>query len=295
MEQDDRVEECCYEIEYPSSKKDELIELLKGNDISIFTHIDKEYEYLEEDDLVIVIHNQDTDKYDMEIILDNEFTLVFAGWHAHYMSYEHEYVEMKEDIVDILSGKIGIFTLSTNNRWLGSCFYNGEELSHRTNEKKLLRSNWNHKDTIKEVLTNGGNIDIIFWRLNDSFRFEIRKDGKGKRKYPCRGNVRFVLDEGRDIGSGGFKKYNDEIAYLHYLHIETEESGIYEELFEKIQSDIIRAGYKKIITLVGINKKVFYENQGFIVSTDKFDMDKINDLSGAIIDYTFVMEKSLVV
>ena len=100
------------EIEITASKKDNLLQFLKGYEVSVYSNSDEDYDYLEDNDLMLVVKNPYCDET-LDIELAGEFSLFFAGWHMHYFTYEYDYEEMKKDIILCGVGGQGILSVAT--------------------------------------------------------------------------------------------------------------------------------------------------------------------------------------
>ena len=107
------------EIEITASKKDDLLQFLKGSEVSVYSNSDEDYDYLEDNDLMLVVKNPYCDET-LDIELAGEFSLFFAGWHTHYFTYEYDYEEMKKDIMGLLKDDMGALIVETSEGWLGS-------------------------------------------------------------------------------------------------------------------------------------------------------------------------------
>lgn len=281
---------------YPISKKDDLLSFFSSYDVSEHTNQSEQCNHLEDGDLMLVVHNPYR-KETLDIILSSEILLFFAGWHGHYDIADYD--KMKQDIKGILEGKKGIFKLSIGEEWLGSTLYEGDH-SHFTDEKELLKSTWKHQETIERMATFGGSIDIIYWKPSDTYLFEVaREDEEPIRKFPRRSTVRFVMEKGQSIGSGGYKKYDEETAYIHYMYIEpndeTDIKPIYKELYYVLENDIKNADLKTIIVLTDSEDDVeFYCELGFVMCAIEFDREKITKMdSGVCFEYKYALKKEL--
>ncbi len=284
------------EIEYPAHKKDELLNLLKNYEVKVFSKADENYEYLEDGDVVLEVQNP-VNKNNLGIELTDEFSLYFSGWHAHYGPFEQDFEQMKRDICDILGGKAGAFIMTGSKGWLGSVLCR-EEISHLMDEKELVKRCWWHKETAKQLFAGGGRIDVIYWKPEDTYLFEVSAGNDVKRRFPRRSTVRFIMEGKRVLGSGGYKKYDDSTAYLHYLYIEPSEeydvAEAYRDLFRVLERDMINDGYKEILVLNDETScESFYFENGFQSVEMSYDVSRIRKLDWAEIKYTKQLIKQL--
>ena len=243
------------EIEITASKKNDLLQFLNGYEVSVYSNSDEGYDYLEDNDLMLVVKNPYCDET-LDIELAGEFSLFFAGWHTHYFTYEFDYEEMKKDIMGLLKGKFG--------------------------------------DKFKRL---GGCIKIVYWNPADTISFDVVPGNLTPiRKFPRRSTVRFVVQGDKTIGSGSYKKFDDETACLSYLWIEPseeyDEKAVYKELYEVLEKDIVADGYKTIFTLCDNDEREFYHEKDYQVGKER-DQDVLTDLMGAEVIHDVTMEKNI--
>lgn len=117
-------------------------------------------------------------------------------------------------------------------------------------------------------------------------------------KFPRKQNVRFVTNNGKSIGSGSFKRYNDEIAYLSYIYIvpsdEYSEAELYQELYEKLEKDLQADEYMKVLVLLEDEMELgFWLSKGFYETTMNVDKEKISKLDGSCFQYKYILIKEL--
>lgn len=283
------------EIEITASKKDDLLQFLKGYEVSVYSNSDEDYDYLEDNDLMLVVKNPYCDET-LDIELAGEFSLFFAGWHTHYFTYEYDYEEMKKDIMGLLKGDMGALIVETSEGWLGSSLCK-DNVSHLTDEIQLLKNSFHHGETVDKFKRLGGRIKIVYWNPTDTISFDVVPgDLTPIRKFPRRSTVRFVVQDGEAIGSGSYKKFDTETACLLYLWIEPsdeyDEKTAYEELYEVLEKDIIADGYKTIFTLCDNDERGFYHEKGYQVGKER-DQDVLTDLMGAEVIHDVAMEKNI--
>lgn len=281
------------EIEITASKKEDLLQFLKGYEVSVYSNSDEGYDYLEDNDLMLVVKNPYCDET-IDIELAGEFSLYFAGWHTHYSPYEYDYGEMKNDIMGLLKGDMGALIVETSEGWLGSSLCR-DEVSHLTDEMQLLKNSFHHGETVDKFKRLGGCIKIVYWNPTDTLSFDVVSGELTPiRKFPRRSTVRFAVQNGKAIGSGSYKKFDSETACLTYLWIEPsdeyDEKAVYEELYEVLEKDIVADGCRTIFTLCDNDEREFYHKKGYRVGKE-YDQDVLSDLMGAEVIHDITMEK----
>ena len=281
------------EIEITASKKDDLLQFLKGYDVSVYSNSDEGYDYLEDNDLMLVVKNPFCEET-LDIELAGEFSLYFAGWHTHYFTYEYDYEEMKKDIMGLLKGNIGALIVTSSESWLCSTLCK-DEVSHLTDEMQLLKKNIPYEETLDKLIKHGGCIKVVYWNPADTISFDVNGENlTSTRKFPRRSTVRFVVQNGQAIGSGSYKKYDDKTACLKYLWVEPsaeyDEKIVYEELYHVLEKDMIADGYKVIFTVCDEEESVFYKKNGYSIAEER-DADRLIDLLGADVIHDMTMEK----
>lgn len=281
------------EIEITTSKKEDLLQFLKGYEVSVYSNSDEGYDCLEDNDLMLVVKNPYCEET-LDVELAGEFSLFFAGWHTHYFTYEYDYEEMKKDIMGLLKGDLGALTVETSEGWLGSSLCK-EDVSHLTDEMELLKNSFHHAETVDKFKRLGGRIKIVYWNPTDTLSFDVVSgELTPLRKFPRRSTVRFAVQNGKTIGSGSYKKYDDETACLKYLWIEPsaeyDRDTVYEEMYCVLEKDIIADGYKFILVVCDEEESSFYKENGYAIAEER-DTDRLKDLLGADVIHDMTMEK----
>lgn len=78
MENDNKPQGYYDEIEITASKKDDLLQLLSDYEVNVYSNADEGYDYLEENDLMLVVQNPYCNET-LNIELAGEFSIFFAG------------------------------------------------------------------------------------------------------------------------------------------------------------------------------------------------------------------------
>ena len=173
MSDDNNLQNYDDDIEITASKKDDLLHFLSGYDVKVYSNTDEGYDYLEEDDLMLVVNNPYCDE-EIYIELGWEFTLSFSTWHTHYLATEYGYEKMKKDILKLLNGDMGVVIVDSDRGWHSSCLFNGDA-SHFKDGKSLLKELSYDKETIKNYVELGVRVRIIYWNPEDTISFDIKK------------------------------------------------------------------------------------------------------------------------
>lgn len=117
-----------------------------------------------------------------------------------------------------------------------------------------------------------------------------------KRKYPRIGTVRFITEEGKNIGSGCYKKYDNDIVCLTYMYVEPsaeyDVEAIYNELYYIIEKDIVADGYKTIFVLCDKKNYNFYKKKGYEIGQER-DKDKMAEIMGTYVIHDITVEKNI--
>ena len=155
------------EIESTASKKDELLELLKNYTVTAHTNEEDEFDYLENDDVTLVVANP-LGGEELQIELGAEFSLFFELWQFHYSAYESDYAQMKKDILTLTGGNAGALSFFTDGKWIGSTFC-PEVPAADAKSTDLIAKYWAREDDSpaqknkKTLLTRGGEIRFTCW------------------------------------------------------------------------------------------------------------------------------------
>lgn len=143
------------DTEFVQSKKRELLELLKEQDVKC--EIQGEYEY-------IVIKNPYCEDRGLEICFDDAgFLLLFGGWHGHYDYYEDDYDNLKESIVGILNGDCYALSAINDNKIHCSTLRLGD-VSKYSSVEEIIKDDYNYFSVILEdALKLGYSIQVTTW------------------------------------------------------------------------------------------------------------------------------------
>ncbi len=153
----------------PIDKKEAICTLLQSLNCSYEIHTsgsDKEYAYLQEQDICITVLHSNRD-YPLYIDLENEgeFTLSYYKWHAHYFNVEWDYNQLCQDLADILNNRKCVVVISSSERWLRSAL----------SETKLDK-NYDVQNDIKELSKEAqteikelkGTVELFYWDIKEN-------------------------------------------------------------------------------------------------------------------------------
>ncbi len=135
-------------IDNPLNKKSEILNIFKNYNITV--------EILKDNEKVFEIEVKNpTGEINMYLTVDEEFTLAYSGYHAHYYAVDEEdFKYLTSDIERILKNEICITILKHKGKWKGSTtFESGIPENARIKELKevYLRFIEDFKKTIKKI------------------------------------------------------------------------------------------------------------------------------------------------
>lgn len=166
---EDRSNSDSEEIE-PSGKLDELVKLLYKYNAKVYTNKDADYDYLEDGCSCITLKNQ-SDK-ELYIDLEEEFTLSYDAWHAHYFPDVCEYNAMLHDLNGLLNCTCCAFVVSSKNKWMCSVLLTVPPKT-KDDAKKQIRKVLYEKGFIKKMQRQGAEAQCIFWNEKLNYKFTI--------------------------------------------------------------------------------------------------------------------------
>ncbi len=155
----------------PIEKLEKLKEILKDYNVTVHTVGDEEYPYLQEGWYCLAVENQSGEK--LFIDWDGEFSLFYDHWHAHFSPCQQDYEEMLEYLTGILQNKLCVFSMFSNNEWLGSAIFENSDVRDKMDAKKYVKSNYS-KAVIYKIKQNGAEVRFVCWDsgLNNIIKFE---------------------------------------------------------------------------------------------------------------------------
>ena len=241
----------------------EILEILRGYNVDV--------RKCDRGEVIITVKNMYPEWHNIEIILGDELALRYAGVSQKYSKFS----DFKNDVIDILLGEKAVFRLFNHIGYVGSCFYKGGKPSIFTNEEKMLKHNWNDKTMIDKILLLGGIIEVVYWDINSSFKYDIFENGnRDGIKYLCNGMVRYSIKEGEVLAHIKYRLVDDYVEILQ--HFEDKIDAVKEQLLMAIEYDACSAGCKYIFAdaycgcEVDFYRKEAFETFGHISLTEGF-------------------------
>ena len=158
----------------PVDKKNEICKLLDDledeYEIHTFAEMNKEYEYLEEDNICITVLNP-TCQYKLYIDLEyyGEFTLSYYKWHSHYFPDVMDYEVLYNDLKAIPNNDKCTENISSKKRLIYSALTEIKDIeSYNFKADKSLPSEF-----IKELKKVGGSVELFFWDCSKNLTMDI--------------------------------------------------------------------------------------------------------------------------
>lgn len=87
----------------PTEKQGELLMLLSGQQVTVHTSAEDDFDYMENEDVAFVVKNPHSEE-DLLIELCGEFSVFFEKWHGEYPATEEGYAQMTQDVQAVLAG-----------------------------------------------------------------------------------------------------------------------------------------------------------------------------------------------
>lgn len=98
----------------PTEKQGELLMLLSGQQVTVHTSAEDDFDYMENEDVAFVVKNPHSEE-DLLIELCGEFSVFFEKWHGEYPATEEGYAQMTRDVQAVLAGSAGALSLYTED------------------------------------------------------------------------------------------------------------------------------------------------------------------------------------
>lgn len=111
---------------------------------------------------------------DLTVYFEDEMTMVFSRFHAHYAYVEVG--ELREDTDKILSGSCAVSCIESRGRWLGSGLEIPEEIPLDSRKKLLKYLFGGNREHCREVKQNGGIYTLTFWAPEQNRRYRITEN-----------------------------------------------------------------------------------------------------------------------
>lgn len=154
----------------PVEKQGELLMLLSGQQVTVHTSEEPDFDYMENEDVAFVVKNPNCEE-DLLIELCGEFSVFFEKWHGEYPATEDGYAQMTQDVQAILASSAGALSLYTEDGWQGTTFC-PEKPGLDADAASLLERCW--KDEKPEnALQQGGRLELVYWDPLENRRLEL--------------------------------------------------------------------------------------------------------------------------
>lgn len=147
----------------PIDKKNEILNIVSNYDVSVKSHLDEGYNYLDNDSICIVVSNPHSQRnLEIELEMYGEFTIYFENNHQHYAGYEDCYEQLCMDIKKLLSSEIcSAAIFYKKQEWLGSLFV--DKLALRDSYEKTFEFVLKYKEFRDKIRKYGGIVHYRFW------------------------------------------------------------------------------------------------------------------------------------
>lgn len=144
---------------------------------ALFMTCYKDYllEIREQPDEIEAVLNNPSGGGDIHVWFEDEITMVFGRFHAHYAYGEEE--ELKSDIDRILSGGLCVACMEGQEGWLGSSLVPPDEIPLESRKKLLQYFFGRNKDACRKVKEHGGRLTLTFWDAGQNRVYEITGAG----------------------------------------------------------------------------------------------------------------------
>ena len=132
----------------PTEKQGELLMLLSGQQVTVHTSAEDDFDYMENEDVAFVVKNPHSEE-DLLIELCGEFSIFFEKWHGEYPATEEGYAQMTRDVQAVLAGSAGALSLYT-------------EAGSDADAAGLLERCWSAEKPHKP-LEKGSRVELVYW------------------------------------------------------------------------------------------------------------------------------------
>ena len=144
----------------PTEKQGELLMLLSGQQVTVHTSAEDDFDYMENEDVAFVVKNPHSEE-DLLIELCGEFSVFFEKWHGEYPATEEGYAQMTQDVQAVLAGSAGALSLYTEDGWQGTALCT-EKPGPDADAAGLLERCWSAEKPHKP-LEKGSRVELVYW------------------------------------------------------------------------------------------------------------------------------------
>ena len=155
----------------PTEKQGELLMLLSGQQVTVHTSAEDDFDYMENEDVAFVVKNPHSEE-DLLIELCGEFSVFFEKWHGEYPATEEGYAQMTQDVQAVLAGNAGVLSLYAEDRWQGSTLC-PEKVAADADVGALLERCWEKQEPKEKLLAQGGRVELLYWDPAENKSFVI--------------------------------------------------------------------------------------------------------------------------
>ena len=232
----------------------------------------------------------------LSVCFDNQFILNIGGVCVIYKNADDGYQKLVSDIKNIIAQKMSVASLFVNDVCYKSLMLE-EEINHFYRPQQLLEK-FNLDEEEKEFLNQKKvKINVAAWSNADCYDFYMYDIIKGMNyRFVRRQTVFFVIKDGICYGSGGIKKYNDEIAYLSYLIIDDVEAQKELEvlLVRELEKYAKALKFTSIFCNITSRYNILFMSQGY-QKIALIQDERVIELNGCyIVDYEWSVYTDLV-
>ena len=125
----------------PTEKQGELLMLLSGQQVTVHTSAEDDFDYMENEDVAFVVKNPHSEE-DLLIELCGEFSVFFEKWHGEYPA-------------------TGALSLYTEDGWQGTALCT-EKPGPDADAAGLLERCWSAEKPHKP-LEKGSRVELVYW------------------------------------------------------------------------------------------------------------------------------------
>lgn len=159
------------QIEDTTAMQGDLLMLLSGQQVTVHTSEEPDFDYMEKEDVAFVVENPHGGE-NLLIELCAEFSMFFETWHGSYKATESEYEKMKQDITAILGGQAAALTLYGDGRWLGSVLCTPKPAADADAAALLSRPEV-PAAMAEKVRKAGGRAELICWDPQQNWKLVV--------------------------------------------------------------------------------------------------------------------------
>ena len=150
-------------------KIEEITELFKDYNSKVFSQTDEGYDWLEEEDSKCIVLENPYSDVPIEIGVGDmdEFTLFFAGGHAHFDGDLLDYGRLLTCVRNILQGVECAGRLTdSDGRWYSAGFFEKDVL--RKSPEDVFETVFRIPVFAKQLQSKGYKVEYIFWNPSDN-------------------------------------------------------------------------------------------------------------------------------